>query len=47
MPKIEIQKKTKIEDSTSLKGTLASVMLLGFFIIITWLGVYFLFLERL
>ncbi|MBD8068160.1 cytochrome c oxidase subunit 2A [Bacillus sp. PS06] len=29
------------------KGTLASVFILGFFLIVTWLGVYFLFLDRL
>ena len=46
MTKIETQKKTKIEDSSSLKGTLASVFLLGFFLIATWVGVYFLFLDR-
>ncbi|WP_010284018.1 cytochrome c oxidase subunit 2A [Bacillus timonensis] len=40
--------KTKIKDErTSLKGTLASVFLLGLFLILSWLGVYFLFLDRL
>ncbi|NHM29186.1 cytochrome c oxidase subunit 2A [Neobacillus terrae] len=34
------------EESESLKGTMASVMFLGFFIIVTWLGVYFLFVDR-
>jgi uncharacterized membrane protein YqhA len=38
--------KTKVEESSSLKGTLASVFLLGFFLIITWVGVYFLFVNR-
>ncbi|MFT4414159.1 cytochrome c oxidase subunit 2A [Fredinandcohnia humi] len=51
MPKTEMSKtktKTKIEDDrTSLKGTLASVFLLGLFLIVTWLGVYFLFMDRL
>ncbi|MDF0727888.1 cytochrome c oxidase subunit 2A [Cytobacillus sp. S13-E01] len=46
MTKIETPKKHKIEDSSSLKGTLASVFLLGFFLIATWVGVYFLFLDR-
>ncbi|WP_053363914.1 cytochrome c oxidase subunit 2A [Bacillus sp. FJAT-27251] len=43
-----LQKKTKIkvEDSSSLKGTLASVFLLGFFLIVTWVGVFYLFVER-
>jgi hypothetical protein len=48
MAKAELnnQTKTEVEDSSSLKGTLASVFLLGFFLIATWVGVYFLFLER-
>lgn len=37
---------TKVEDQSSLKGTLASVFLLGFFLIVTWVGVYFLFVDR-
>ena len=36
----------KTEDSSSLKGTLVSVFLLGFFLIISWVGVFLLFLER-
>lgn len=39
-------KKTKIESKTSLKGTLASVFLLGFFLIATWVIVYSVFLIR-
>lgn len=49
MAKTEInsKKKIKVEDhSSDLTGTLASVFLLGFFIIVTWVGVYFLFLDR-
>ncbi|PLR79610.1 cytochrome c oxidase subunit 2A [Bacillus canaveralius] len=48
MAKTELrnQTKTEIEDSSSLKGTLASVFLLGFFLIITWVSVYYLFLDR-
>ncbi|WP_066047690.1 subunit I/II of b(o/a)3-type cytochrome C oxidase [Robertmurraya korlensis] len=48
MAKTELNRKTKteIEDSSSLKGTLASVFLLGFFLIVTWVSVYFLFLNR-
>lgn len=45
-PSIGKETKTKIEEESSLKGTLASVFLLGFFLIITWVGVYFLFLDR-
>jgi hypothetical protein len=48
MAKAELNRKSKteIEDSSSLKGTLASVFLLGFFLIVTWVSVYFLFLDR-
>ncbi|SFA99247.1 MULTISPECIES: cytochrome c oxidase subunit 2A [unclassified Bacillus (in: firmicutes)] len=34
------------EENTSLKGTLASVFFLGLFLIVTWVSVYFLFLDR-
>jgi hypothetical protein len=51
MVKPELQQtktNTKMKDQeTPLKGTLASVFLLGFFIIFTWVSVYFLFLHRL
>lgn len=33
-------------EETSLKGTFVSVMLLGAFIVISWIGVYMLFLNR-
>jgi hypothetical protein len=49
MAKTELstKKKIKVEDhDTELSGTLASVFLLGFFIIVTWVGVWFLFLDR-
>ncbi|OLS40291.1 cytochrome c oxidase subunit 2A [Bacillus sp. MRMR6] len=48
MAKVELKtgQKTEIEDSSSLKGTLASVFFLGIFIIVTWVGVYFLFVNR-
>ncbi len=48
MAKPELRQKTKVEyeDSSSLKGTLASVFFLGFFLIITWLGVFYLFINR-
>lgn len=38
--------KTKVEDQSSLKGTLASVLLLGLFIVASWVSVYFIFLNR-
>jgi uncharacterized membrane protein YidH (DUF202 family) len=43
---LKTNKKTEIEDSSSLKGTLASVFLLGIFLVVTWVSVYFLFLDR-
>jgi len=49
MAKAELQQtspKMK-EKEPPLKGTLASVFLLGFFIIFSWVSVYFLFLHRL
>jgi hypothetical protein len=45
-PGLQKKAKIKVEDSSSLKGTLASVFLLGFFLIITWFGVFYLFVER-
>ncbi|SDL92941.1 cytochrome c oxidase subunit 2A [Bacillus sp. OK048] len=48
MAKAELKtnKKTAFEDSSSLKGTLMSVFFLGIFLVVTWVGVYFLFLDR-
>lgn len=48
MAKTEIRNETKteIEDSSSLKGTLTSVFILGGILVVTWVGVYFLFLSR-
>jgi hypothetical protein len=48
MAKVEMKTKQKveIEDRSSLKGTLASVFLLGIFIVATWVSVYYLFVER-
>ncbi|WP_077213742.1 subunit I/II of b(o/a)3-type cytochrome C oxidase [Bacillus dakarensis] len=37
---------TEVEDGSSLKGTLASVFFVGIFIVLTWVGVYFLYLDR-
>ncbi|MFS0863327.1 cytochrome c oxidase subunit 2A [Fredinandcohnia sp. 179-A 10B2 NHS] len=48
LTKSKMKTKMKTEDErTSLKGTLASVFLLGLFLLVTWLGVYFLFMDRL
>ncbi|MGZ4159479.1 MAG: cytochrome c oxidase subunit 2A [Neobacillus sp.] len=48
MAKAELKTKhrTEVEDSSSLKGTLASVFFLGIFIVVTWASVYFLYLKR-
>nr|WP_263325961.1 cytochrome c oxidase subunit 2A [Neobacillus sp. Marseille-Q6967] len=43
---IKTKQKTKIEDSSSLKGTLASVFFLGIFLVVTWVSVFFLFVDR-
>ncbi|MEI5907252.1 cytochrome c oxidase subunit 2A [Bacillus spongiae] len=41
------QPKRKLEDEkNSLKGTLASVSLLGAFIVVTWFIVFFIFIDR-
>ncbi|MGN1402488.1 MAG: cytochrome c oxidase subunit 2A [Bacillus sp. (in: firmicutes)] len=38
---------TQDHDQASLKGTLASVSVLGIIIVITWISLYVLFLNRL
>ncbi|MEN1969392.1 cytochrome c oxidase subunit 2A [Lentibacillus sp. N15] len=38
--------KLESKQNSSLKGTFASVMLLGAFIIVSWVGVWILFLSR-
>ncbi|WP_060647471.1 cytochrome c oxidase subunit 2A [Paenibacillus sp. Soil724D2] len=40
------QMRTKAEQEPALKGTFASVMLLGAFLVITWVAVFLLFLYR-
>ncbi|RFU65492.1 cytochrome c oxidase subunit 2A [Peribacillus glennii] len=48
MPELKTKTQTKVEDDhSSLKGTLASVFVLGCILIITWVSVYFLYLDRL
>ncbi|MGM9929405.1 MAG: cytochrome c oxidase subunit 2A [Bacillus sp. (in: firmicutes)] len=49
MAQTHLKKQPKIhnDEHSSLKGTLASVFILGLIIVITWGGVYFLFLDRL
>ncbi|WP_044336413.1 hypothetical protein [Rossellomorea aquimaris] len=48
MVKPELHQKTevKVEESTSLKGTFTSVLFLGGFLVLTWLGVFLLFINR-
>ncbi len=52
-PKVNRKKPTQIDLKTtpdadkSLKGTFISVLILGAFIILSWAGVYFIFLSRL
>ncbi|MCA0147870.1 cytochrome c oxidase subunit 2A [Rossellomorea sp. DA94] len=48
MGKPELHQKTevKVKEPTSLKGTFTSVLFLGGFLILTWLGVFLLFLNR-
>lgn len=40
------QKKEKQQEGIDLRGTLVSVGFLGFFIIVSWLGVWYLYLSR-
>ncbi|MDQ0213639.1 hypothetical protein J2S13_000033 [Oikeobacillus pervagus] len=42
----QVQVKVDKEESSSLKGTLYSVFGIGIFLIITWLAVLLIFLER-
>lgn len=44
--KAPILKKKKTQNEISLKGAFASVMILGAFIIVSWFGIYALFLSR-
>lgn len=47
MPKPELQEQTTQEtEESSLKGTLMAVMILGLFIIVSWFGVWALYMSR-
>ncbi len=46
MAKPELHQQTQVEDSGSLKGTLACVGILGLIIILSWVGAFNLFLSR-
>nr|WP_254052706.1 cytochrome c oxidase subunit 2A [Bacillus sp. V59.32b] len=43
---MKLAQKKKEEKEDTLKGTLASVMILGVFLIVSWFSVYALFLSR-
>jgi hypothetical protein len=45
-PQLNHKPKVKAEDSSSLKGTLASVLILGLFLIVSWFGVFYIFIDR-
>ncbi len=45
-PELVSSKKPEINKEKSLKGTFVSVLLLGAFIVVTWLLVFFLFIAR-
>nr|WP_295971950.1 cytochrome c oxidase subunit 2A [uncultured Bacillus sp.] len=45
-PKHKTEGKATADENTNLKGTLASVFLVGFVIIATWVSVYFVYLDR-
>ena len=47
MPKPTGKDKNQIKQDSDLKGTLASVLLLGIFLIVIWISIYFLFTGRL
>ena len=48
MGKPELRQKPlmKVKESNTLKGTFASVLFLGGFLVLTWIGVFILFLNR-
>lgn len=46
-PEIKDKTHIKSEKDSDLKGTLASVFILGFILVIVWISVYSLFVNRL
>lgn len=46
MPELEKKEKTDKAEETDLKGTFISVGILGLFIIVSWAGVWYLFISR-
>ncbi|WP_050615374.1 cytochrome c oxidase subunit 2A [Bacillus testis] len=49
MAQTQLKKKPEAhtDEHSSLKGTLASVFIVGLVILVTWVSVYFLFVNRL
>ncbi|RIW33093.1 cytochrome c oxidase subunit 2A [Bacillus salacetis] len=45
-PQLHHKTKVKAEDSSSLKGTLTAVLILGLFLIFSWFGVFYIFIDR-
>ncbi|PFA70087.1 cytochrome c oxidase subunit 2A [Bacillus sp. AFS015802] len=45
-PELRQETEVKSEETNSLKGTFTSVLFLGGFLVLTWLGVFILFLNR-
>lgn len=45
-PELRQKSELKLKQSNTLKGTFTSVLLLGGFLVLTWVGVFILFLSR-
>ncbi|MCA1054583.1 cytochrome c oxidase subunit 2A [Rossellomorea aquimaris] len=45
-PELDRKTKVDVEDASSLKGTLTSVLLLGGFLVLSWIGVFIVFINR-
>ncbi|MFE4350429.1 cytochrome c oxidase subunit 2A [Peribacillus butanolivorans] len=43
----KLKNKSQIKETSNLKGTLASVLILGIILIIAWVSIYFIFVNRL
>ena len=43
---VEKEQPVEEHDKVDLRGTLASVLILGFIILSSWLGVWYLFISR-
>jgi hypothetical protein len=43
----KLKNKSLIKETSNLKGTLASVLILGIILIIVWVSIYFIFVNRL